>query len=43
MALAKAVATGKRPSQLITWQREEGNGVETLTGANIGGKIGGQG
>ena len=43
MALAKAVATGKRPSQLITWQREDGNGVETLTGATIAGKIRRQG
>lgn len=38
MALASAVQNGKRPSQLITWQREDGN-VETLTGATITAKI----
>lgn len=43
MALAKAVVAGKRPSQLITWQREASTGVETLTGATITGKIRRQG
>lgn len=42
MALAKAVAGGKRPSQLIMWTREDGN-AETLTGATITGKIKRQG
>jgi len=41
--LAKAVVGGRRPSQLITWQREDGSGVEPLTGATITGKIRRQG
>lgn len=38
MALASAVAGARRPSQLITWMREDGN-AETLTGATITAKI----
>lgn len=42
MALASAVQNGKRPSQLISWTREDGN-AETLTGATITAKIRRQG
>ena len=38
MALAAAVRGGRRPSQLITWQRD-GAGVEDLTGATLSGAI----
>ena len=38
MALAAAVAGATRPSQLITWQRADGN-AETLTDATITGRI----
>lgn len=42
MGLASAVSGSRRPSQLITWQREDGN-AETLTGATITAKIRRQG
>lgn len=42
MALAKAVAGAKRPSQVVTWQREDGTN-EDLTGATITAKIRRQG
>jgi hypothetical protein len=38
MALASAVRGGLRPSQIIVWQREDGN-AETLTGATLTGTI----
>jgi hypothetical protein len=38
MALAQAVAGGLRPSQTITWTREDGT-PEDLTGATITGKL----
>lgn len=38
MALANAVAGATRPSQVITWQREDGN-PEILTGATLTGKL----
>lgn len=43
MALASAVAGAKRPSQLITWTRENDGVAETLTGATISAKIRRQG
>ena len=38
MALAHAVAGATRPSQVITWTRDDGT-AEDLTGATITGKI----
>ena len=38
MALASAVQGGLRPSQLITWTREDGD-AENLTGATLTGTI----
>ena len=38
MALATAVKGGLRPSQLVTWTREDGD-AEPLTGATITGTI----
>jgi hypothetical protein len=39
MALAAAVRGGLRPSQIITWQRDDSGDVETLTGATLTGWI----
>lgn len=36
--LANAVVGGKRPSQIITWYREDGT-LEDLTGATLAGKL----
>ena len=38
MALAAAVAGATRPSQIITWQRADGN-AENLTDATITGRV----
>lgn len=38
MALASAVKGGLRPSQVVTWTRDDGN-AETLTGATLTGFI----
>lgn len=38
MSLASAVAGALRPSQIITWSREDG-AAEDLTGATLTGKI----
>jgi hypothetical protein len=38
MALAAAVRGGRRPSQLITWLRDD-SGAEDLTGATLTGQI----
>ena len=38
MALAAAVAGATRPSQVITWTRDDGN-AEPLTGATLTGRI----
>lgn len=38
MALAHAIAGALRPSQVITWTRDDGT-AENLTGATITGKI----
>lgn len=38
MALANAVQTALRPSQIVTWTRDDGT-PENLTGATLTGKI----